>query len=282
MSIIQLGIPKTARRITLALAFQIINYASKYGSNKWGLTYFDEWGIRVNVGWTEIFTASPECIRLIVDKKLATTEKTGLVIKPGVDPRGYYPSIPGSALVNLEYRPNLSLSLAIHQLTPALERAIELAARRSVGRGVKAGHNQWAVRKIANELGTIVPKPGYQSLREHQKTSTGDALSIMEGSLKRVVMSRYERSPKLRQACVEHYGTSCIVCGFSFRKSFGPIGSGFIHVHHLSPISKSGVVAVNPIKDLRPICPNCHSMIHREEPPLAIDQLKELLNKYSK
>jgi len=34
-------------------------------------------------------------------------------------------------------------------------------------------------------------------------------------------------------------------------------------VHHLVPISKIGKkYRVDPIKDLRPVCPNCHAVIH--------------------
>ena len=71
---------------------------------------------------------------------------------------------------------------------------------------------------------------------------------------------------------------SCSVCNFNFGQVFGKLGEGFIHVHHLRPISEIGEeYVVDPIEDLRPVCPNCHAMIHRRSPPLSIQEIKNLL-----
>jgi 5-methylcytosine-specific restriction protein A len=100
------------------------------------------------------------------------------------------------------------------------------------------------------------------------------ALAYMEGALRRVISSRHERDPKARLACIEHYGTACFVCGFSFEEKFGAIGRGFIHVHHLEPIAgATRQKCVDPVRDLRPVCPNCHAMLHREDPPLSVEKL---------
>jgi hypothetical protein len=32
--------------------------------------------------------------------------------------------------------------------------------------------------------------------------------------------------------------------------------------------------SVNPIRDLRPVCPNCHAVIHSTTPPRTIDQVR--------
>ena len=39
-------------------------------------------------------------------------------------------------------------------------------------------------------------------------------------------------------------------------------------------------VEVDPVKDLRPVCPNCHAMLHKQTPALNIEKLKEELTKY--
>jgi hypothetical protein len=102
---------------------------------------------------------------------------------------------------------------------------------------------------------------------------------LMEGALRRVVGSQYERNSAARLACIEHYGTSCFVCGFSFEAAYGELGRGFIHVHHLIPISSIGEeYQVNPTEDLRPVCPNCHAMLHRKDPPFAVEELQSLLS----
>lgn len=99
-----------------------------------------------------------------------------------------------------------------------------------------------------------------------------------EGGRRTVVLNAYERSPSARAACLDHYGTSCSVCSFDFEARYGEIGRGFIHVHHLVPIASVGQsYLVDPIRDLRPVCPNCHEMLHRREPPYSIEELRCLV-----
>ncbi len=88
---------------------------------------------------------------------------------------------------------------------------------------------------------------------------------LKEGSKKSITVNSYERNPKARSECINRYGVSCTVCGFNFESTYGQRGKGFIHVHHLIPISNIGdEYEINPITDLRPVCPNCHAMLHRK------------------
>jgi 5-methylcytosine-specific restriction enzyme A len=69
------------------------------------------------------------------------------------------------------------------------------------------------------------------------------------------------------------------VCEFDLEKTYGEIGKSFIQVHHLMKIADIGdEYEVDPIQDLRPVCPNCHAISHREEPPISIEYLKTLIN----
>ena len=105
-------------------------------------------------------------------------------------------------------------------------------------------------------------------------------IHFREGAISQVLVNAYERNPQARQKCIEHYGTSCFVCGFNFGKVFGELGEGFIHVHHLKPISEVGEeYKINPIEDMRPVCPNCHAIIHRQTPLLSIEEIQSLLQK---
>jgi 5-methylcytosine-specific restriction enzyme A len=81
---------------------------------------------------------------------------------------------------------------------------------------------------------------------------------------KRVTVNAYERDPRARAECIKIYGTSCVVCEFDFEAQYGELGRAMIHVHHLVQLArvKSGY-EVNPKTDLRPVCPNCHAIIHR-------------------
>ena len=75
---------------------------------------------------------------------------------------------------------------------------------------------------------------------------------------------------------IDHYGSSCIICGYNFENQFGPVGQGYIHVHHVVPLANvNAEYVVDPIKDLRPVCPNCHAMLHKSD--LSIDDLGAIL-----
>lgn len=98
---------------------------------------------------------------------------------------------------------------------------------------------------------------------------------FFEGAVTKRFVNVYERNPAARTTCVNHYGCKCFVCDFDFEGCYGEIGRLFIHVHHLVELSTiNGEYVVDPINDLRPVCPNCHAMIHRKKPALSIEQLK--------
>ena len=102
--------------------------------------------------------------------------------------------------------------------------------------------------------------------------------TFREGAVRQVSVNAYEREPKARQKCIDYYGSSCSICGFDFGRAFGQLGKGFIHVHHLRPLSEiAEEYEIDPIKDLRPVCPNCHAMIHRRSPPFSLEEIKMLL-----
>jgi 5-methylcytosine-specific restriction protein A len=97
-----------------------------------------------------------------------------------------------------------------------------------------------------------------------------------------VTLTVYERNPFARKACLNHYGYVCKVCDFNFETTYGEIGKYFIHVHHLRHIATIGeAYVVDPIKDLRPVCPNCHAMLHRKKEGLSIEFLKSLMQHQS-
>ena len=101
-----------------------------------------------------------------------------------------------------------------------------------------------------------------------------------EGAVLLRVVKQYERSRINRATCIEIHGTGCKICGFNFGSSYGEIGDGFIHVHHVVPISEmEGGYILDPAKDLIPVCPNCHSMLHRRNPALLPGELIQILNK---
>ena len=116
----------------------------------------------------------------------------------------------------------------------------------------------------------------------HNKYDIKDVVEeYEEGSLLDCHGSKYERNRKARKECLEYYGYKCRVCGFDFEKQYGDIGHNFIEVHHRTEISSfSGEKhKVDHIKDLIPVCSNCHSMLHRTRPALSIEDLQSLLKR---
>lgn len=101
---------------------------------------------------------------------------------------------------------------------------------------------------------------------------------LVEGATKSILVNAYERNREARQKCLERYGTSCCICGFNFGVTYGEEAEGHIHVHHLRPLSEIGEeYDIDPFADLRPVCPNCHAVIHLGGRCRTIEEVKRLL-----
>jgi 5-methylcytosine-specific restriction protein A len=173
-------------------------------------------------------------------------------------------------------------------------------------------------KRIAKDLGVILPErenssPGWWQLIAHGeqrdegfvwllRENLADALieldllndaeaklfpevvqvdsTFYEGKTKIVTVNSFERNPIARKLCIKHYGSKCAVCGLEFEYFYGDIGEGFIHVHHLKEISSVGKeYKINPVEDLRPVCPNCHAMLHQKKPAFSIEELQGMIGK---
>lgn len=98
-------------------------------------------------------------------------------------------------------------------------------------------------------------------------------------------MNRYERDPNARKACLAHHKAICKVCGFDFERVYGKIGKDFIHVHHLVPMNmrvSEKPYTLDPMNDLVPVCPNCHAMLHKQNPPYTIEELRAIIKRNQK
>ncbi|HWL22391.1 MAG TPA: HNH endonuclease [Ureibacillus sp.] len=115
-----------------------------------------------------------------------------------------------------------------------------------------------------------------QSSSSAQEVPYADTLK--EGSVKSVFVNKYERNPLARDRCLEVHGYTCEVCDFDFEDTYGEIGKHFIHVHHLVPLSEIGEeYEIDPVDDLVPVCPNCHAMLHRKNPPYTVEEMIEIM-----
>jgi len=110
----------------------------------------------------------------------------------------------------------------------------------------------------------------------HEELRNGTV--YLEGSVKQVLVNRYERDLTAREECIRHYGTVCSACKLDLNTAYGEVAAGFIHVHHLIKLSTLGPdYVLNPVDDLRPVCPNCHAIIHRRDPPYSIGDVQRFM-----
>ena len=107
---------------------------------------------------------------------------------------------------------------------------------------------------------------------------------LVEGAESQATRTERERNPVARRLCIEHYRKNdggfirCIVCRIDFSAAYGSLGEGFIHIHHLNPLSEAtGPRQIRPEIDLVPVCPNCHAMIHRGGTTRTISEVIESL-----
>ena len=138
--------------------------------------------------------------------------------------------------------------------------------------------------EIPPEISEKLESVWFNFLKKQGKLSTeptvfsGKPDTHQDGRPSHVIVKRYERNPHARKACIDFHGYSCSVCEFNFETVFGKLGKDFIHVHHLEQLASVGKEhEIDPVQDLRPVCPNCHAMIHRKKNPYSIDELKAII-----
>jgi 5-methylcytosine-specific restriction protein A len=146
------------------------------------------------------------------------------------------------------------------------------------GRDPASRHTVFVLRKPAVEalrqLGFSVAVP-FELLPDELDA----AAPLREGAWYQVLVNAYERNPVARRLCVAAHGTSCAICGLSFGETYGKVAEGYIHVHHLRPLSEIGSeYEVDPVEDLRPVCPNCHAVLHRRVPAYSIEDVRGFLS----
>jgi 5-methylcytosine-specific restriction protein A len=126
----------------------------------------------------------------------------------------------------------------------------------------------WKIRVQVNEL--------------HLPDEVESSESFVEGATKQILVNAYERNPEARRKCFDRWGYNCTVCEFRFELRYGPLGKGYMHVHHLRPLaSVKAAHDVDPVNDLRPVCPNCHAMLHLKSKPMSIEELRGIVQTYA-
>jgi len=132
---------------------------------------------------------------------------------------------------------------------------------------------RWAVRRIrkrATEVEGLINE-------FLPKNTTSDETAFLEGEKR--AMNGTARNPQLREAAKKMYGLKCYCCGFDYEAFYGSVAKGLAIVHHLKTFAKStGKPRKTTVRDVRVVCANCHHVIHVENPPIHVDDLKEQIS----
>lgn len=137
---------------------------------------------------------------------------------------------------------------------------------------------------------TKLPRAVYELLlkapRAGSSSTTGEQVEVQsyrEGRLVPGAPTQVERNQHARRACLKHHGVRCVICGLDFGEKYGATAEGFIHVHHVIPAklrakaSRGEGYEVDPIHDLRPVCPNCHGVIHLGGECRSIEEVRGMV-----
>lgn len=111
-----------------------------------------------------------------------------------------------------------------------------------------------------NELRKWLTDPQYK-IQSFPVFACEDLLE--EGKKIEQLTQKYERNLLARKKCIAHYGCTCKICNFNFEEKYGASFASIIEVHHIFPLHLIGEnYIVDPVRDLIPVCANCHRALH--------------------
>lgn len=98
-----------------------------------------------------------------------------------------------------------------------------------------------------------------------------------EGENESFTGNKFERSLSNRSTCLAFHGYRCKSCGINMTDIYGDAAQNFIHVHHLHPLADGSIIP-DPVRDMVPLCPNCHAVAHLKSPPYTIEEIIEMID----
>jgi len=145
--------------------------------------------------------------------------------------------------------------------------------------GCSIGHYFNGVR-TPHPQQVAAPTEEESQLPEQEIVIEDDESAFPEGKEKFRQHRHLERDSKIvRRAKAQRLSKTgkleCEVCQLDFARRYGERGRGFIEAHHKVPVSQLDGKKRTKIEDLALVCSNCHRMLHRGQPLLSVDQLRE-------
>ncbi|BCC04576.1 MULTISPECIES: HNH endonuclease [Bacillus cereus group] len=122
----------------------------------------------------------------------------------------------------------------------------------------------------------------YQPTKENVDLTEDDA-GFPEGKKKLRLHIYRERNSKLIRTAKNKFKSKnngklfCEICKFDYKDKYGMLGEDYIEGHHVIPVSHLEEGSKTKVEDIVLVCANCHRMLHRKNPWLSKEQLKEIL-----
>ena len=84
---------------------------------------------------------------------------------------------------------------------------------------------------------------------------------------------------RIKKECIDYYGAICDICGFDYGYTYGEEYELEIEVHNIKGHTEDDEISSNsdPIKDLIPICRNCHHMLHKPNSSISVEDLRGMI-----
>lgn len=254
-----------ARRYWAQYALQSIDIARSISQDSWEITLFPE-GARLNVGQVAVLE--------LWQDKAAFYCCAPVPVKPSEELRkqkGF-----GYRAVKLKTdRWFIDVNALTRVPPPLIEKHLELVRLAANAKKISPFHAAHSPGLFAylEELAGRAQKGEHHLLADEVAPGR-----YYEGAVHSVMVNAYERDREARRCCIQHYGPKCVVCGMDFGTVYGAVADGFIHVHHLKALSEIGAeYRVDPVADLRPVCPNCHAVIHLGGQTRSIEEVRKFL-----
>jgi hypothetical protein len=138
-----------------------------------------------------------------------------------------------------------------------------------------------------NALGFVpTPGPPVRTTRGHGKQSEARHVFNLEGLCAECGGSQeatehfgWVECVGLVSKCVAIHGMKCVTCGFDSEAAYGGAGQGMVHLHSLRSWEQAeSSPSLDPAIDLRPICANCHAVIHSTSPAYTLRDMRRLVH----
>ncbi len=259
-------------RIVLSQLLKTIAYVEEIAGQVWSVTLYSNI-FRLNVGRVEVYIVGEDFVRL------------NCIGKYGKGP-----------FIGSEYEESHYKTVQVDQCAFCGDYTEFDKVSETLWPYHKGFVDKVAITKGGKPFSAIFKKSNFQGLIDYAKSKYSERqdvknandigeieLRYIEGYREIRQINDYGRNRAARDKCLEYYGAKCAICGFDSKSAYGISITEIIHVHHIVAIAGTDKAhSIDPVKDLIPLCPNCHAIIHSKKPNYTVDEIRNMVNATSR